>query len=157
MAATPSVGWITSPVPLTSSRLSRSTAIIIASRRRKAAVHAPILGQFGGGTRHTALEILQLGLEAFQQGEGVGGGAGEAAQDLAVVQPANLVGVAFHDDGPERHLAVAADGDLALMPNGQDCGRAEFRQLLSPFPGCPAGRIMNWMGGRPRHPTFDTF
>src|SRR5437588_11795106 len=35
MAAIPSLGWITSPVPLKRRRLSRSTVIIMASRRRK--------------------------------------------------------------------------------------------------------------------------
>ena len=46
------------------------------------AVHAPVLGQLGGGPGHAALEVLELGLEALQQGEGVGGGAGEADSTL---------------------------------------------------------------------------
>src|SRR5262249_56818456 len=39
------------------------------------AVHAPVLGQLGGGPRHTALVVLALGLEAVQQGAGLGGSA----------------------------------------------------------------------------------
>src|SRR5262249_59373673 len=88
-------------------------------------VGAPVLGQLRGGPRDAALEVLQLGLEPLQEGEGVGRGAGEAAQHLAVVQPADLVGVAFHDDVAQGHLAVAADGDAALVPHRQDGGRSE--------------------------------
>ena len=93
----------------------------------QSAVHAPVLGQLGGGARHAALEILQLRLEALQQGKGVGGGAGEADQHLAVVQPANLVGVALHDDCAERHLAVAADGGFPVFADGQNRRRSHSR------------------------------
>src|SRR5439155_15190451 len=46
--------------------------------------------------------------------------AGEADQHLAAVQPTNLVGVALHDDFAQRHLAVTADGRLAVPPDGQN-------------------------------------
>ena len=38
------------------------------------------------------------------------------------MQLADLVGVAFHDDVPERYLAVAADGDASLVPYRQNRG-----------------------------------
>ena len=42
-----------------------------------------------------ALVLLELGLEALEQGEGVGGRAGEAGQHLVVVQAAHLARVAL--------------------------------------------------------------
>ncbi len=58
--------------------------------------------------------LLQLAFEALEQGEGVGGGAGEAGQDLAVVEAADLLGVAFHHGVAEGNLAVAAHDDFAV-------------------------------------------
>ena len=52
------------------------------------AVGAPVLGQLDGGAHQVALVLLELGLEALEQGEGVGGGAGEAGQHLVVVERA---------------------------------------------------------------------
>ncbi len=59
-----------------------------------------------------ALVLFQLGLEALEQGEGVGGGAGKTGQHLLAVELAHLARRAFDDDVAERDLAVAADGDL---------------------------------------------
>ena len=132
MAATPSVGWITSPVPLTHQQMVAVGGDQHRLQAAQDAVHAPVLGQLGRGARHVALEVLQLGLEALQQGEGVGRRAGEAGQHLAAVQPADLVGVALHDHVAERHLAVAADGHAAACgarpgSSSNGCGS---RQLL---------------------------
>ena len=49
------------------------------------AVGAPVLGQLDRGAHQVALVLLELGLEALEQREGVGGGAGEAGQHLVVV------------------------------------------------------------------------
>src|SRR5262249_3691862 len=103
----------------------------------------------------------ELGLEAFQQRKSIGGGAGEATDDLAVVQPADLVGVALHDDVAERDLAVAADGNAAVVSHGQDrrgtdgghnCAPGEANYTMgsatadwtatAPFPASARGRIM---------------
>ena len=46
---------------------------------------------------------------------------------LTVRQPADLDRVGLHDRVAERHLAVAADGDPALVADGQDRRRADFR------------------------------
>ena len=54
------------------------------------AVGAPVLGQLDRRAQQVALVLLELGLEALEQREGIGGGAGEAGEDLVVVQPAHL-------------------------------------------------------------------
>src|SRR5262249_26784886 len=97
----------------------------------KNAVGAPIFGELGGGARHAALMVLQLRLEALQKGEGVGRGPGEAGEHLAVVQLANLVGIAFHHDVAKRHLAITTDGHAAVTPYSED-GRRMNRGRL-PF------------------------
>ena len=66
---------------------------------------------------------LELGLEPLEQGEGIGRRAGEAAHDLAVAQPAHLLGVALDDGLAHRDLAVARHHDLAALADRQDgCG-----------------------------------
>jgi hypothetical protein len=87
------------------------------------AVGAPVLGQFDRGAQQVALVLFQLGFEAVEQGEGVGGAAGEAAQHLALVQLAHLARRALHDDVAQRDLAVAAERDLVAAPHADD-GRA---------------------------------
>ena len=74
---------------------------------------------------------LELGLQPLEQGEGIGRRAGEAADDLAVAQAADLLGVALDDGLAHRDLAVARHHDLAALADGQD-GR-----------GVPAGRRRN--------------
>ena len=58
--------------------------------------------------------FLQLPFEAFKEGEGVGGDAVAARQDLAVLEAADLLGVAFHDGVAQGNLAVAAHYDFAV-------------------------------------------
>ena len=92
------------------------------------AVGAPVLGQLDGRAHQVALVLLQLRLEALEQREGVGGGAGEARQHLVVVELAHLARRALDDDVAQRHLAVAADRHLpaalgVLAPHADD-GRA---------------------------------
>ena len=78
------------------------------------AVGAPVLGQLDGSAHQMPLVLLQLAFEAFEQGEGVGGGAGETGQHLAVVEAAHFLGVALHDGIAKRYLAVAAHDDFAI-------------------------------------------
>ena len=66
--------------------------------------------------------LLQLGLQPLEQGEGIGGGAGEAGDDVALAQPAHLAGVGFDDGVAEAHLAVAGDHDLAPLADREDGG-----------------------------------
>src|SRR6185369_773755 len=77
-----------------------------------------------------------------EQREGVGGGAGEAADHVALAEAPHLPGIGFDDGLADRHLAVAADGDHAALADGQDGGAVpEFglRLLHTQYPrrqGC---------------------
>ncbi len=95
------------------------------------AVGAPVLGELDGGARQVALVLFQLGFEALEEGEGVGRGAREAREHLAVVQLAHLARRALHDDVAERDLPVAADGDLdgavrGLAADAEDGGAVKL-------------------------------
>jgi hypothetical protein len=72
--------------------------------------------------QQVALVLFQLGLEALEQREGVGRAAGEAGQDLLLVEPAHLARAGLDDDVAERHLAVAAEGDAGAAAHGKNGG-----------------------------------
>src|SRR5690606_21342234 len=92
---------------------------------------APILGQFHRGAGELAV-LLELGLEQFEQREGVGRGTGETGQDLAVAaEPAHLAGVALHHGVAERDLAVAGDDDLAVAAHRHDGRGVERTGILA--------------------------
>ena len=68
-------------------------------------------------------KALQLGLQPFQQGEGVGGGAREAGEHRAAgADAAHLAGVALHHGLAERDLAVAGHRDLPVAADAEDGG-----------------------------------
>ena len=87
------------------------------------AVGAPVLGELDAGALQLIGEALELGLQPLEQGEGVGGGAGEAGDDIAAADAAHLLGVALDDGLAEGDLAVAGDHHLAALADGED-GRA---------------------------------
>ncbi len=66
--------------------------------------------------------LLELGLEPLEQGEGVGGGAGEAADHVALAEAAHLAGIGLDDGLADRDLTVAADDHAAALADGQDGG-----------------------------------
>ena len=68
--------------------------------------------------------LVELGLEALEQGEGVGGAAGESGQDLFLIQPAHLACGGLDDDVAEGDLAVAAEGDFIAAADGENGGAA---------------------------------
>lgn len=78
------------------------------------AIGAPFLGEFDGGAHEVALVFLKLAFETLEEGEGVGGGACEAGEYLAVVQAAHFFRVAFHHGITQGNLAVAAHDDFAV-------------------------------------------
>ena len=86
-------------------------------------VGAPVLGELDASALELIGEALELGLKPLEQGEGVGGGAGEARDDVAVADAADLLGVALDDGLAEGDLAVAGDHHLAAFADGED-GRA---------------------------------
>ena len=120
--ATPCSGSITSPLPEITNELLRSATGSIASRRRRKRSVRQSLASSMAERSQVALVFLELGLEALEQREGVGGAAGEAGEDLVVVQAAHLARVALHHDVAERHLAVAAHGDGAVAADAEDGG-----------------------------------
>src|ERR1019366_4906491 len=87
----------------------------------QAAIAAPVLGQFDRSAGQVA-EFLQLALEALEQCERVGGAPGKSCQHLAAVQPADFPRIALHDALSKGDLTVAADGDPAIAPDGENGG-----------------------------------
>src|SRR6185503_19151875 len=89
-------------------------------------VGAPVLGDLDRCALQVAAVFLELALEALEQRERVSGAAGEAAEDLVVVEPAHLARVALDPDVAHRHLAVAAERDLAASANAKNGGAVEL-------------------------------
>src|SRR5580698_10422143 len=84
------------------------------------AVGAPVLRELDGGACQVALVLFQLGFEAVEQRERVGGAARKADQHLAAIDAPDLFGAPLHDDVAKGHLAVAAKGDLVAASHGDD-------------------------------------
>ncbi|KAG0765460.1 hypothetical protein G6F22_018014 [Rhizopus arrhizus] len=88
----------------------------------EAALGAPILGQLDRRALQLAV-LFQLGLEQLEQGEGIGGGTGEAGQHLAVAaQAAHLARIALHHGVAQRDLAVAGNGHVLAATDADDGG-----------------------------------
>ncbi len=66
--------------------------------------------------------LLELGLEALEQGERVGRAAGEPGDHAVAVEAPHLAGVALHDGLAQRDLAVAAEGDRLAAAYTDDGG-----------------------------------
>ena len=81
------------------------------------AVGAPFFGEFDGSTNQVTLMFLKLAFETFEEGEGVSGGPGKTGDNLAVLQAANFLRVAFHHGIAQGNLAVAAHDDFAVAAN----------------------------------------
>ena len=67
-----------------------------------------------------ALMLLQLLLQPLEQGEGVGGGAGEACDHRAVAEPAHLARIVLDNGLAKGHLSVAGNYHLAVLTHRQD-------------------------------------
>ena len=91
------------------------------------AVGAPVLGELHAGAGELAGILLELGLEPLEQREGVGGGAGETGDDVALAEPAHLARIALDDGLAQADLAVAADHHLAALADHQDGGGVKGR------------------------------
>ena len=66
-------------------------------------VGSPVFGEFDDGAVELAVVLFELRLEAGEEGEGVGCGASETGEDLAVIETAELPGVGLEN--------FAAEGD----------------------------------------------
>ena len=85
-------------------------------------IRAPILGQLDAGPRQLGRILLELALQPLEQREGVGRGAGEAADHVALADRAHFTGVGLDDGGAQRHLAVAGDHHPAALAHREDGG-----------------------------------
>src|SRR5262245_21471741 len=84
------------------------------------AVGTPVLGELHRGAHEVALVLVELGLEALEQGERVGGAAREAGEDAILVEAPHLFGAALDHDVAEGDVAVAAERDHAVAAYRED-------------------------------------
>src|SRR6476659_3544566 len=83
-------------------------------------VGAPVLGELDAGPLQLILKALELGLKPLEQREGVGGGAGETSDDVAIADTAHLLGVGLDDGLAKGDLSVAGNHHLAALADGED-------------------------------------
>jgi hypothetical protein len=98
--------------------------------------------------------LFELGLEALEERESIGRGAGEPSNHLAVIEPPHLARRALDDDIAERDLPITTDRDLVanggLAAHADDGGAVKLfhrnkigrrRDFSSPLTAglCPAG------------------
>ena len=69
-----------------------------------------------------AAVFLEFALQALEQREGVGGGAGEAGDHLVVGKPAQFARVGLDHGLADTDLAVAGDHHMAVLAHGEDGG-----------------------------------
>src|SRR4029453_4797379 len=88
-------------------------------------IGAPVLGQLHRRPRQVTPMLLELRLEAGEEGERVGGGSGEAGHHAVLVELADLPRSGFDDGGAERDLPVAGDRHLTPVTDRDDRGSRE--------------------------------
>ncbi len=79
----------------------------------KDAVGSPVFRQLDGRPFDLAAVLLELGLEAREQRERIGGRSGEPGEDLVVVEPPDLPGALLDDRVAQRDLPVPGQYRLA--------------------------------------------
>src|SRR5260370_39377070 len=85
-------------------------------------VGARVFGEFDCAGSEVAMVLLEFRFEAAEQGEGVGGGAGESGEDLVVVEAAGFFGRVLDDGLAERDLSVAGKNHTAVAAGGMNIG-----------------------------------
>ena len=131
----PSSGSSTSPLPVMTSDALRVGHGEHRFETAQHAIGAPVLGELDRRAHQVALVLLELGLEALEQRERIGGGAGEARQHAILIEAADLARGGLDHDVAERHLAVAAERDDAVAADGENGGAVK----VVPWEG-PDGR-----------------
>ena len=152
MARMPSSGSMMSPVPEMMNPCSRSVTASSASRRRSTRSLRQSFASSTAARGRLSGIPLELLLELLEQRERVGGGAGEARQQLAAAQRADLLGVGLHHGLADGHLAVAAERDLSVAADREDGGRADALELAFhrfKLTGAGPGRGMTPAGRAP--------
>ena len=89
-------------------------------------VAAPVLGQLDRGAREVGGVAVELLLELLVQGQRVGHRPGEPRQHLAALEGAHLGGPRLHHGLADGDLPVAAEGDAAVLADGEDGGAVEL-------------------------------
>src|SRR5581483_4340085 len=84
-------------------------------------IGTPVLRKFYRRTANIAVILLQLSLEATEKREGVSRGAGEACENLILVEAPDLLGIVLHHAGAERDLAIPGHDHMAIAADAQDC------------------------------------
>ena len=70
--------------------------------------------------------LLELGLEALEEREGVGRASGEAGDDRAVPEPAHFPRVGLHHRLVQRDLAVAAERHFPVAAHTENGGPVQM-------------------------------
>ena len=97
-------------------------------------VAAPFLRQLNGGALQIAGKLFQLGFKAVAECERIGNRARKAGDDLAVENAAHLMRRRLEDGAfAHRHLAVARDGNFAVLLDGADGCAFECHLCLPPI------------------------
>jgi len=84
------------------------------------AVGAPILGELDAGAGELAWMRSSLPSSRSKRAKASAGGTGEAGDDGAGAEAAQLPGVGLDDGIAHRDLAVAGDDDLAALAQADD-------------------------------------
>ncbi len=118
MPISPSSGSSTSPEPV-STRLT----LPVGHRHHRlqppqVAVGAPVLGEFDAGAGKLLRILLELTFQPLEQGERIGGGAGEPGDHVAIAEPANLARVRLDHGVAEADLTVAGDDHPTALAHG---------------------------------------
>ena len=87
--------------------------------------------------------LFELRLEALEQRECIGGGAGKSGQHLVVMEASYLAGRRLDDDVAERDLAVAAQRDRAIAAHRQN--RRAVKDVHRDCVVAAGPRWLNWV------------
>src|SRR5882757_1606621 len=68
--------------------------------------------------------LVQLGFEAAEQREGIGGRPGKSCEDFFLIEPANLLSAVLDDGLAQRDLAIPGHNDGTLAADTQYGGGA---------------------------------
>src|ERR1017187_2028370 len=114
-------------------------------------VGAPVLGKLDGGAVEVAGVLLELGLEARKEGEGICGRACESGENLVLIEAADFFRRVLEHVVAQGDLAVRGHDHLTVAANANDggganpgmfcCGDIVVRKQGKPSANrCPVGR-----------------
>jgi hypothetical protein len=146
MATMPSSGSMTSPLPLRTKVAAEVADDEQGLEVAEHAVGAPVFGQLDGGAAEVAGVLLELGLEAAEEREGVGGRAGESGEDLVLVELADFFCGVLHDGGAEGDLAVGGHDDGVAAADAEDGGGTDADGMPNTYRDLKVGEIEIWDG-----------